>query len=107
LLKKKGFSARQLNKEGSQTLLKIRSLERREYTSTRMIVSERQDLLDTEDALRKLMKKLKKQQDHVDPSDTYIAHMKAELDDILFSHDIEPSKNSKFIEDLMLWRKNI
>lgn len=53
------------------------------------------------------MKKLKKQQDHIDPSETYKAHMKEELNDILESHEIDPAKYPKFVDDLMEWRKDI
>ena len=60
-----------------------------------------------EQSLRKLIKKLKKQQDLTDPSDVQLSFDREKLKGILEDHGVDFDKSSNFVEDLLVWKRQI
>ena len=57
--------------------------------------------------LKELLKKVNKQSDQVEPSQTLQAVYKEKIREILADHKIDAEKHKELVEELLLWKKQI
>ena len=57
--------------------------------------------------MRKLMKKMQKQEQQANPSEARKAYVCEQLDELFDFHNLEKSKNEGFYKDLLEWKSKI